>query len=144
MKMNKRVICFLLAVTLCAGFLAAPVCAAEARSSDYLSTHTASLRQGSGSGEIDLTYFVRTNSGTMTYIGISKIEVYRSGGGHYMTINGSTANGLLKASAVSVSGTYTIHCAASTSYYCVVTFIAQNASGTDTRTVTTASAIAHP
>lgn len=109
----------------------------SARASYYFSSYSASLHQGSSSGKISVSYTVVSSAGTMNLIGISRIQVYKSNGTLYKTITGSTSNGLLKSSAFTTAGTYSISCASGTSYYCIVTVYASNSSGSDSRTIQT-------
>ena len=134
--MHKKSILIILIVVLLLSLLSGSV-SAQTRSSYYFNSYSASLRQGSTSGIISLNYNVISCAGIMNSIGVSKIQVYKSTGSLYKTIYGSTSNGLLKSSAVSTAGTYSISCVSGTSYYCIVTVYASNSSGSDSRTVQT-------
>ena len=109
----------------------------EIDASNYLSGYGATLYSEGATGELKLWYEVYAKA-TMSSVGVSKIVVKKSNGTIVRTIWGSTTNGLLAANYWFHNGTYTISGLTSgTSYYCVVTVIAGNSSGADTRTVTT-------
>lgn len=110
-------------------------------SSAYIMSTSASATQGSSTGQIKVHYSI-TGTTTMTTLGASKIEVYKSNGTLYKTITGSFANGLLKQNGIVASGTYAISCVSGTSYYCRVTLYAGNNSGSDSRTITTVTVTA--
>ena len=137
--MNRRVISLALAVAILFT-IHLNAMAAQTRSSEYIQSATASLSTGSAAGQISLTYTVKSAVGNASRIGVSTIRVYRASG---EIIYGSTTSGLTKFNAISNSGTYTIDCVAGTSYYCVVTFIVQDANGRDTCVKTTNTATAH-
>ena len=115
---------------------------AESRASNYLSSYTARLTCGSDSGEICISYFARTSATGITRLGILAIFVYRMDGSIAKTIIGNTSNGLLQTSGSVISGTYSFNCEPGESYYCNVTFIAENASGSDVRDRTTNTVVA--
>ena len=140
--MNRRVISLALAVAILFT-IHLNAMAAQTRSSEYIQSATASLSTGSAAGQISLTYTVKSAVGNASRIGVSTIRVYRASGEIYKTIYGSTTSGLTKFNAISNSGTYTIDCVAGTSYYCVVTFIVQDANGRDTCAKTTNTQTAH-
>lgn len=102
--------------------------------SDYISACRASISKGDSSGDVAITFNI-TAYKTPTSIGASKIVIYKSNGTQVKTITGSTSNGLLWSSGK--NGMYTHSGTSGTSYYAEVTFIAKNASGSDTRTMTT-------
>lgn len=133
--MHRRIVSIILIIVILAAMLSLGV---SARASYYFSSYSATLRQGV-TGKINLNYAVVSCAGTMNTIGVSKIWVYKSDGTLYKTINGNTANGLLKSNAVAASGTYPISCVSGTTYYCVVKFYASNSSGSDSRLVQTGS-----
>lgn len=141
--MIKRVSLILLAVALLISALplyssaVAPV-GDEIEASNYLTSYAAVLYSEGTTGKLKLWYQVYAKA-TMTEVGVYKIVVRKSDGTLVRTIWGSTANGLMATNSVFHSGTYTLSLTSGTTYYCVVTVIAKNSSGSDTRTVTTAA-----
>ena len=119
-------------ICLCFSFSAS----AAMDSSDYISSYSAYLSQGSTSGKIEVHYSV-VATGTMSTIGAYTIEVYTSNHTKIQTINGSTSNGLLIQNRIGVSDTYTLSLTSGTVYYCKVTLYAAKNGGSDSRTVTT-------
>ena len=109
----------------------------EIEASYYLSEYGATLYSDGTTGKLKLAYQVYAKS-TMSLVGVYRITVKKSDGTVVKTIWGSTTNGLLKANYWCHFGTYTITGLTSgTTYYCVVTVIAKNSSGSDTRSITT-------
>lgn len=137
--MSKRIKAVLLACIISISILVVPTSAAEARESSYLTSYMVSLAKGLGSGQLDVVYQVKSVKLNLTGIGVSKIQIYTSSGTLYRTIYGTTINGLMKSSGTSHSGVYTITCTPDTSYYCVVTVIAKDSNGSDTRQITTST-----
>lgn len=140
--MTKRIVAIILACTLLicafpvASYAAAPE-QNEIEASNYLSGYNATLYSDGTSGKLKLWYEVYAKE-TMSSVGVYKIVVKKSNGTIVRTIWGSTANGLLGANYWFHNGTYTIsNLTSGTSYYCAVTVIAGNSSGSDTRTITT-------
>lgn len=135
--MKKRVASALLAVVVvmcsCSPAHAAVV---QPRASAYLSRYIATLSEGTASGQLDIAFSV-TASGVMTKVGVSRIDIYRANGSFVTSISGSTANGLLTSSSMHHSGTYTYNGISGISYYAKVTVYAGNATGSDSRTITT-------
>lgn len=110
--------------------------------SEQFTSYSAILTQGSGSGQLNITYSV-WGKNEMTKIGVSKIEIYKSTNSYAtFTVFGDTQNGLLATSTSYHSGVYTYTGNPGTSYYAVVTVYASNSSGTDTRTITTSTVTA--
>lgn len=134
--MYRKSLSIILIVVLLFSVLASSA-SAQTEASYYFNTYSATLRQGSSSGKINLSYSVVSCAGTMNSIGVSKIQVYKSNGTLYKTIYGSTSNGLLTSSSLAAAGTYSISCVSGTSYYCLVTVYASNSSGSDSRTIQT-------
>lgn len=135
--MKKRLISVLLILAL---VLSAFPMLAQARSSDYINTASAELVTGSGSGELILKYNVRATD-AMQMVGVKKVQVYTAAGTLVRVIEGAPSNNLLKMNAVSISNSYTMHkLTPGASYYCVVTAYAKDASGSETRTITTNTA----
>lgn len=109
----------------------------EIDASNYLTGYGTTLYSDGTAGKLKLWYEVYAKA-TMSSVGVSKIVVKKSNGTIERTIWGSTANGLQVANDWCHLGTYTIsNLTSGTSYYCVVTVIAGNSSGADTRTITT-------
>lgn len=139
--MNKRVLTILLVFALLLSALPVTTNAAgpdedEIEASNYLTLYGATLYSEGITGELKLWYQVCARE-TMNSVGISKILVKKSNGTIVQTIWGSTANGLLAANSIFHSGTYSLNLTSGNTYYCVVTVIAKNSGGSDTRTVTT-------
>lgn len=135
--MKKRLISVLLVLALA---LSAFPMLAQARSSDYIDTAKAELVTGSGSGELILKYNVRATD-AMDMVGVKKVQIYTAAGTLVRVIEGAPSNNLLKMNAVSVNSSYTMHkLTPGASYYCVVTAYAKDASGSETRTITTNTA----
>ncbi len=135
--MKKKIIANILIITILLSFASLPVSAVTNQGCRALSAVYASLYAGSSVGTIRLEYYVGSEGNTSSSLGISQIDVYSINGIKYKTIIGSTGNGLIVQGPQMTSGTYTISCQANTSYYCVVTFYSQGASGTHTMTYTT-------
>lgn len=135
--MKKRLVSVLLILAL---VLSAFPMLAQARSSDYINTASAELVTGSGSGDLILKYNVRATD-AMDMVGVKKVQVYTTAGTLVRVIEGAPSNNLLKMNAVSISNSYTMHkLTPGASYYCVVTAYAKDASGSETRTITTNTA----
>lgn len=133
--MKKRLISVLLVLALSAFPMLA-----QARSSDYIDTAKAELVTGSGSGDLILKYNVRATD-AMDMVGVKKVQIYTAAGTLVRVIEGAPSNNLLKMNAVSVNSSYTVHkLTPGASYYCVVTAYAKDASGSETRTITTNTA----
>ncbi len=118
--------------------------AAEPRSSAYISGCSATLSTGTQKGEVVLNFFINSSRTDLTKIGINNIVVYRENGTKVRSVGGSFENGLLKANARSYTSSYSLILTTSESYYMVITFVAGNASGVETRTFTTNVASPHP
>lgn len=108
----------------------------DINASYYLSSYGVLLYSNGTSGKLKLDYEVYATN-TMNTVGVYKIVVRKANGSVYKTIWGSTANGLEASNTWYKVGTYTLSLASGNSYYCDVTVIAANASGSDTRTITT-------
>lgn len=139
----KRVLTSIIAVLLLLSVLGNVVMAALPETvfpneSSYFVSYLATAATGSDKGEIRVTITVRSAKSGLTQIGTSKIVVCRYDGTPIRTYYGTTANGLLSSGVFSYSYTYTIsNLEPGTSYYAEVTVIAADASGSDTRVVTT-------
>ena len=111
----------------------------QPRASEYLSRYTVALGSGDETGTVKLAFSV-TATNTMTQVGISKVEIYKSNGSYVTTIYGNSTNKLLGSSTEHHSGYYIYNGVSGTSYYAKVTVFAKNSSGSDSRVVTTATA----
>lgn len=108
----------------------------EIEASNYFTAYGATLYSDGTTGKLKLWHEAYAKD-TMNNIGVYKILVKKSNGTLVRTIWGSTANGLQATNNWYHYGTYTLSLTSGTTYYCVVTFVAGNSSGADTRTVTT-------
>lgn len=106
------------------------------QASAYLSYYTASLSQGKHAGDINLSFIVFAARTGLTQIGVSEVRVY-TGGARVKTIRGTVVNGLITTHDNSHYGDYTIHGEPGATYYAVVTVRAMDASGSDSRNITT-------
>lgn len=107
--------------------------------SEYLSRYTVALGPGKNSGEVILAYSVLATD-TMTQLGISKVEIYKSNGSYVTTIYGNSTNKLMGYSTEHHNGNYIYTGTSGVSYYAKVTVYAKDSTGSDYRTVTTATA----
>lgn len=138
MKRCLSTLCTIIVLfTFCTQF--ANAASIQPRASEYLSHYTVALAPGDKSGEVKLGFSV-TATGSMTQVGISKVEIYKSSGSHVTTIYGNTVNRLLASSTDYHIGTYTYSGTSGVSYYAKVTVYAKDSTGSDYRTVTTATA----
>lgn len=111
----------------------------QPRASEYLSRYTVALGPGDETGEVKLAFSV-TATDTMSQVGISKVEIYKSNGSYVTTIYGNSTNKLLGYSTEHHSGCYIYNGVSGTSYYAKVTVYAKDSTGSDSRIVTTATA----
>lgn len=109
--------------------------------SEYLSAYTVALGAGDNSGEVKLGYSIMATD-QMTQLGISKVEIYKSNGSYVTTIYGNSKNGLMGYSTGYHGGAYIYTGTSGVSYYAKVTVYAKDSTGSDSRTVTTATATA--
>lgn len=105
-----------------------------------ISGYNASLKLGTGKGAVKISYTVTSSKPAKT-IGVSQIEIYKSDGTKETTITGTVANGLLRESAGTKTGTYTYRGTSGESYYAKVTLYVACESGNDSRTVTTKTVV---
>lgn len=112
--------------------------AAEARASAWLSGYSASI-EASGNGIITIKFRV-VGTGTMTKLGASTIDIYKSNGAFVKTISYTTSGNeyMMKSNTAFHTGSVPYSGVAGQKYYAVVTFFAKNSSGSDTRSYTTA------
>lgn len=147
----KRALSFVLtiafAISLC-------VCAVEAaplmdesivpmRASDYFSYYSAAATSGTG-GDVAISISIRATK-TMNSIGATKIVIQEMNGNRWQeayTKTGTIYNGLLDGDASSFRGSYTYPGTSGKTYRAIVTLYAEDAFGSDSRTVTTNSIVA--
>lgn len=120
--------------------ISAPVqaLAAEARASAWFTGYGASI-VASGNGKINVEFRV-VGTGTMTKLGASTIDIYKSNGAFVKTISYTTSGNeyMMKSNTAFHTGSVPYSGVAGQKYYAVVTFFAKNSSGSDTRSYTTA------
>lgn len=138
--MKKRIIAIGLALALLLAALPTGACAEEAetdetRASNYLNAYTAYLTAGT-TGHVRVNFAVYATN-YMDIVGVFSITVRNDDGTIHQIIWGSTANGLERANYWCHANTYTLNLVSGNTYYCNVKVIAQDASGSDTRTITT-------
>lgn len=137
--MSKRILKLISVILVIVFLVGAPVyaLAAEARASAWFSGYGASV-VASSSGKINIEFTV-VGTGTMTKLGASTIEIYKSNGTFVKSIS-YTANGngyMMGYNTAFHSGSVPYSGVAGQKYYAVVTFFARNSSGSDTRSYTT-------
>lgn len=140
--MTKRIISVLILVSVLIAVCPTPFVMAESRASDNITSCYVSLSSGSSSGELNLSYKITAGMTGTTRLGILAIFVYRTDGSLARVITGNTTNGLIQTSGAFARGTYSFTCEPGTAYYCNVTFIAENANGSDVRSYTTNTVVA--
>lgn len=140
--MSKRILKVICMMVVVAILLSLTAFAVEPRTSQYIYTSYASaFKEESGNVKIEFTL---STLGTMTKIGASKIEVYKSDDTLVETFKYTTkgyedmmgSNTSRYSSSINYSGV------PGQKYYAVVTFYASNSSGSDTVTYTTATVTA--
>lgn len=108
-------------------------------SSPTLMGQGVTMLPGNVSGELRITYDVAAKR-SADEVGVLSIEIYRSTGAYVETIYGTTANGLVRTSAIEHAGTYSYTNAESGEfYYAKVTVYATIKGVTDSETITTAT-----
>lgn len=138
--MSKRLLRSISVILVIVFLISAPVhtFAAEARASAWLSAYSASI-EASGNGIITIKFRV-VGTGTMTKLGASTIDIYKSNGTFVKTIS-YTASGngyMMGYNTAFHSGSVPYSGVAGQKYYAVVNFYAKNSSGSDYRSYTTA------
>lgn len=129
-------------ILIAATLLSISAFAADTRASSYLTGYGASVVP-SGNGNLNVEFTV-VGTGTMTKIGASVIEIYKSNGTLVATFSYTTngyeymmgSNTYIHTGSVPYAGTL------GQSYYAIVTCFAKNSSGSDSKTYTTAVAAA--
>lgn len=137
--MSKRILKLISVILVIVFLVGAPVyaLAAEARASAWFSGYGASV-VASSNGKLYIDFRV-VGTGTMTKLGASTIEIYKSNGTFVKSIS-YTASGneyMMGYNTAYHSGSVPYSGVAGQKYYAVVTFFARNSSGADTRTYTT-------
>lgn len=108
-------------------------------SSPTIMGQSACMDGGKVPGELRISYDINSKR-SADELGVLSIEIYRSTGVYVETIYGTTANGLVRTSAIEHAGTYSYTNAESGKfYYAVVTLYATIGSLTDSETITTAT-----
>ena len=141
----KRSIAMLLALTLvlscCLGVAAASGSDITPRASLTIAKTSVGSYTGDNKGEVDFDYSISPTQ-PADELGVSSIVIYCPDGSK-VKIFGTTSNGLIR-SGIACSGTYTYKGIAGQPYYAEITLISTIGSNTDSRTITTKSANAHP
>ncbi len=137
--MSKRILKLISVILVIVFLVGVPVyaLAAEARASAWFSGYGASV-VASSNGKLYIDFRV-VGTGTMTKLGASTIEIYKSNGTFVKSIS-YTASGneyMMGYNTAYHSGSVPYSGVAGQKYYAVVTFFARNSSGADTRTYTT-------
>ena len=137
--MSKRILRSISVILVIVFLVSAPVhaMAAEARASAWFTGYGASI-VASGNGKINIE-FRGVGTGTMTKLGASTIDIYKSNGTFVKTIS-YTASGngyMMGYNTAFHSGSVPYSGVAGQKYYAVVNFYAKNSSGSDTRSYTT-------
>jgi hypothetical protein len=137
---KNRVVAVLLAFAIVVSFLPHAVFAQEeshdTKASSYLNMYTASLSSKGITGKLTLTYQVFATH-DMDKVGVWGIFVRNNDGTIHQFIWGTTANGLLATNTFHHLGNYTLNLTSGNTYYCTVIFVAEDANGSDTRSITT-------
>ncbi len=138
--MSKRLLRSISVILVIVFLISTPVqaLAAEARASAWFTGYGASI-VASGNGKINIEFRV-VGTGTMTKLGASTIDIYKSNGTFVKTIS-YTASGngyMMGYNTAFHSGSVPYSGVAGQKYYAVVNFYAKNSSGSDTRSYTTA------
>lgn len=106
------------------------------RASLTLTGYAATMKAGSTSGELRISYDVAATM-LANKVGVSEIKIYKANGTCVATITGSTSNGLVRTSYNTHKGTYSYFATPGTNYYAVVTVFAETSTAYDSRDVTT-------
>lgn len=126
----------LLMVISCCLTMASAADNALPRASLTLSGYAATMKAGSTSGELRISYDVAATM-LANEVGVSEIKIYKANGAYVTSITGSTSNGLIRTSYNAHKGTYSYYGTPGTYYYAVVTVFAETATAYDSRTITT-------
>lgn len=135
--MKKRILSFGIVAALALSLFGGAALAVEDRASTTITMYTASAAKGSNAGELKISYDVQAK-GLASEIGISSIEIYKSGGSYVTTITGTTGNGLIRTEATRHRSSYIYEGESGESYYAVVVGFATIGSDSDSKSRTTA------
>ncbi len=139
--MKKRLLAMALAVLLSFACCSGVALATEARASLTLSSYTAIATVGNKEGEVKFSYDVMANA-SADEVGISSVEIYKADGTYVTTISGTVRNGLITTGTMRHASVYTYKGTSGVSYYAVMTAYAKIGSNSDTKSMTTNSAVA--
>lgn len=139
--MKKRLLSMTLAVLFSLSLCSGAALAVEPRASLTLSAYTAIATVGNKEGEVKFSYDVKANA-SADEVGISSVKIYKADGTYVTTIPGTVKNGLIITGTTRHASIYTYKGTSGVSYYAVMTAYAKIGSNSDTRTMTTNSAIA--
>ena len=135
--MKKKLVAFLLAVTVVCALCSGVATAAETRASYILVSYQIAGAKGDSSGEFKVKYDVEANKqGT---VGIESIEIYKWDDTYVTTITGTVSNGLLETNTTEACGTYVYTGTPGESYYAIVTLSARAGTIYDSRQWPTAT-----
>lgn len=139
--MKKRIVALFLAFTLIILVIPNTVFAFneepnDTKASSYLDMYTASLISKGITGKLTLAYQVFATH-NMQKVGIWGIYIRNSNGTIHQFIRGTVSNGLLATNTWYHYGSYTLNLTSGNTYYCTVIFVAEDANGGDTRSITT-------
>lgn len=142
--MSKRILRSISVILVIVFLVSTPVnaMAAEARASAWLSGYGASI-VAAGNGKIKIEFTV-VGTGTMTKLGASTIDIYKSNGTFVKTIS-YTASGngyMMGYNTAYHSGSVPYSGTAGQNYYAIVTFFAKDSSGSDNRSYKTSTTTA--
>lgn len=129
-----------LILTCCFGIAAATSGEISPRASLTISKTSVGSFTGDNKGEVDFDYSISPTR-SADKLGVSSIVIHKPDGST-VTITGTTSNGLI-GSGIIHAGTYTYKGVAGQSYYADITLFSTIGSNSDSRTITTQSAIAH-
>lgn len=135
----KRILSAVLVLCILFSALSVPAKAADdppiTRASEYLSSYWGYLTPGDGAGEIILSFDVFSARTGITKIGVSQLRVY-IGSTRVLTIEGTTANGLMAENQRSHNSSYVLHLKPGATYYAAITVTAGDANGSDSKNMT--------
>lgn len=139
--MKKRIVAVLLSFVIVVSFVPFSAFSYEdelndTKASSYLNMYTASLSSKGITGKLTLAYQVFATH-NMDKVGVFGIIVRNNDGTIHNIIWGTTSNGLLNSNTWFHAGSYTLNLTSGNTYYCTVIFVAEDANGGDTRSITT-------
>lgn len=135
---KKRIFSGVVVLSFLMSMLCMTASAVEPRASATLLCYNAIATQGSGAGEVKITYDVQANT-KASQVGVSSIKIYKADDTYVTTITGTVANGLIRENASRHRSSYIYTGKSGTYYYAVVTFTATIGSNTDSRDFTTST-----